>query len=227
MIRTTNNLVRILLFQAHLPPHFWVEVLHLATYLLNILPSSAINKETLHFRLYNTKPNYSNLRVFGCLCYPHLDTPHKLALLLTPYIFLRYPSNHRGYRCLDLASNKIIISRNVTCDETIFPYGSITPNHAPSYTFLDNEPNIIARQLLANSYVPHPTPSAQTQNEAQPDKLPPTQSLPNPTLTHPMVTHFQLGKNKPPSRLNLNVSTISPTPKSFIRALNELARCYA
>lgn len=48
-------------------------------------------------------------------------------------------SNHRGYRCLDLATNKIIISCNGSFDETVFPYGSVTPNATPSYTFLDDE----------------------------------------------------------------------------------------
>ncbi|GJZ35013.1 ribonuclease H-like domain-containing protein, partial [Tanacetum coccineum] len=48
MIRTINNLIRTLLFQAHLPPTFWVEALHMAAYLLHLLPSSAINNEIPH-----------------------------------------------------------------------------------------------------------------------------------------------------------------------------------
>ena len=39
MIRTTNDVVRTLLIQASLPPRFWAESLHTATYLLNCLPS--------------------------------------------------------------------------------------------------------------------------------------------------------------------------------------------
>jgi hypothetical protein len=38
MIRTTNNVLRSLLFQASLPARYWVESLHAATYLLNLLP---------------------------------------------------------------------------------------------------------------------------------------------------------------------------------------------
>ncbi|GKA36305.1 ribonuclease H-like domain-containing protein [Tanacetum coccineum] len=45
MIRTINNVIRTLLFQAHLPPSFWVKALHMAAYLLNILPSSAIQND--------------------------------------------------------------------------------------------------------------------------------------------------------------------------------------
>ncbi|GJT61432.1 ribonuclease H-like domain-containing protein [Tanacetum coccineum] len=42
MVRTINNLIRTLLFQANLPPTFWVEAYNMATHLLNILPSTAI-----------------------------------------------------------------------------------------------------------------------------------------------------------------------------------------
>jgi hypothetical protein len=41
VIRTVNDIARTLLFQASMPPKFWVESLHAATYLLNRLPTSA------------------------------------------------------------------------------------------------------------------------------------------------------------------------------------------
>ncbi|GJZ52281.1 ribonuclease H-like domain-containing protein [Tanacetum coccineum] len=140
MIRTINNVIRTLLFQAHLPPSFWVEALHMATYLLNLLPSTAINNEIPFTKLFQKEPNYSRLRIFGCLCYPHLHSPHKLAPRATPCIFLGFPAYHRGYRCLDLETNKIILSRHVTFDETQFPYKSMTPSSPPSYQFLEPTP---------------------------------------------------------------------------------------
>ncbi|GJW27198.1 ribonuclease H-like domain-containing protein [Tanacetum coccineum] len=148
MIRTINNLIRTLLFQAHLPPTFWVEALHMAAHLLNILPSTAINNEIPHTRLYKTTPNYADLRVFGCLCYPHVHTNHKLEPRATPSIFLGYPTNHRGYRCLDLNTDKIILSRHVTFDETVFPYGSMTPDASPPYDFLDTDPELLQKYML-------------------------------------------------------------------------------
>ncbi|KAJ9566982.1 hypothetical protein OSB04_002948 [Centaurea solstitialis] len=138
MLRTINNTVRTLLFHAHLPPTYWVEALHMAIHLLNLLPSTAINLDTPHYRLYQKHPSYSHLRIFGCLCYPHLTTPHKLGPRSSPCVFLGYPSLHRGFRCLDLSTKRIIISRHVTFDESIFPFGSVTPNDPPSYSFLDD-----------------------------------------------------------------------------------------
>ncbi|GJT37091.1 ribonuclease H-like domain-containing protein [Tanacetum coccineum] len=98
MLRTINNLIRILLFQAHLPPSYWVEALNMAAHLLNILPSTAINNKIPFTKLYNQTLTYEHLRVFGCLCYPHIDISHKLEPCSTPCIFLGYPVNHRGYR---------------------------------------------------------------------------------------------------------------------------------
>ncbi|GJV38465.1 ribonuclease H-like domain-containing protein [Tanacetum coccineum] len=65
MIRTINNMIRTLLFQAHLPPTFWVEALH-GAYLLNFLPSTPSN-EIPHTRLFNTTPKLCGSSYFCCL----------------------------------------------------------------------------------------------------------------------------------------------------------------
>ena len=72
---------RSLLFQASMPPTYWVEALHAATHVLNILPTKTLQLSTPHFALFGTAPTYGHLRVFGCLCYPNLSatTAHKLA----------------------------------------------------------------------------------------------------------------------------------------------------
>jgi hypothetical protein len=71
MIRTTNDVMRTLLIQASLPPRFWAESLHTATYLLNRLPSTASPALTPHHALFGTPPTYTHLRVFRCACYPN------------------------------------------------------------------------------------------------------------------------------------------------------------
>ncbi|GJW64968.1 ribonuclease H-like domain-containing protein, partial [Tanacetum coccineum] len=199
MIRTINNLIRTLLFQAHLPPTFWVEALHMAAHLLNILPSTAINNEIPHTRLYKTTPNYADLRVFGCLCYPHVHTNHKLEPRATPSIFLGYPTNHRGYRCLDLNTDKIILSRHVTFDETVFPYGSMTPDASPPYNFLDTDPNLIQKHMLHNMPTVGSSPVAATRQ--------PTSPSPQPTSTSAHSTG-------PPTNQPTNHSTLQPTPSA-------------
>src|SRR4029078_12003007 len=54
MIRTTNDVVRTLLIQASLPPRFWAESLHTATYLFNCFPSTASPAPTPQHALFGT-----------------------------------------------------------------------------------------------------------------------------------------------------------------------------
>ncbi|GJR23988.1 ribonuclease H-like domain-containing protein [Tanacetum coccineum] len=78
MIRTINNVIRTLLFQAHLPPSFWVEALHMAAYLLNILPSSAIQND-IPFGTFKPNPQF------------HGHTSHISLLPKSPSISLSDP----------------------------------------------------------------------------------------------------------------------------------------
>ena len=58
MLRTINNLIRSLLFQAHMSPQFLVETLHTATHLLNILPSKSIGDKVPYTTLFARAPTY-------------------------------------------------------------------------------------------------------------------------------------------------------------------------
>ena len=69
-IKTINNIVRTLLCHASTPPSFWHHALEMATYLHNILPTKLLGYNSPAQILYQKHPDYSHLRVFGCLCYP-------------------------------------------------------------------------------------------------------------------------------------------------------------
>ncbi|GJW77100.1 ribonuclease H-like domain-containing protein [Tanacetum coccineum] len=194
MLRTINNLIRTLLFQAHIPPSYWVEALNMAAHLLNILPSTAINNEIPFAKLYNQIPTYEHLRVFGCLCYPHVDVAHKLEPRSTPCIFLGYPANHRGYRCLDLVSNKIIISRHVRFDEDIFPFGNFTKSTKPTYDFL-----LPPMQTITN--VPTTEPFSEHVDEPH-----------NPIMAHPITPPTSPPQpHTPPSHSSTPIPTSAQT----------------
>lgn len=151
MIRTINNSIRSLLFQAHLTPGYWVEALNVAVHILNILPSISIQNRIPFTLLFQKTPRYDHLKVFGCLCFPNLNHSNlqKLAPRSTPCLFLGYPALHRGYRCLDLKTNKIIISRHVFFDESVFPAAE-SRSSSSTYRFLqlDEEPSPIFKQIL-------------------------------------------------------------------------------
>jgi hypothetical protein len=81
IIRFVNNVIRTLLIQASLLRRYWTEGLHTTTYLLNHLPTTAIQAACPHLVLFGSAPSYEHLRVFGCACYPNMvaTTPHKLS----------------------------------------------------------------------------------------------------------------------------------------------------
>ncbi|WVZ82501.1 hypothetical protein U9M48_029756 [Paspalum notatum var. saurae] len=133
-LRTINDVLRTLLFQAHLPPKYWVEALHTATYLINRRPCKPIQLRTPYQVLFGETPDYSHLKVFGCLCYPNLSSTmaHKLAPRSVPCAFLGYPQEHKGYRCLNLHTRKVITSRHVIFDENVFPFSTPQPTPQPA-----------------------------------------------------------------------------------------------
>jgi len=140
LIRSLNNVVRCLRFQASLPSFYWVEALQTASYLLNILPTKTLRSSTPHATLFGAAPSYDHLRVFGCKCYPNLSATatHKLSPRSTLCVFLGYSAHHKGYRCLDLSSNRVIISRHVTFDESAFRFAERSSSSTPAdLEFLD------------------------------------------------------------------------------------------
>jgi hypothetical protein len=71
---------------------------------------------------------------FGCTCYPNTaaTAPPKLSPCSTRCVFLGYSTDHKGYRCLNLSTNRLIVSRYVVFDEDSFPLTA-----SPSLTNLD------------------------------------------------------------------------------------------
>nr|GEW20170.1 retrovirus-related Pol polyprotein from transposon TNT 1-94 [Tanacetum cinerariifolium] len=223
MIRTINNIVRSLLSQARLPPEYWVEALLTATYLLNILPSTSINNDIPYTKLFNKATSYTHLRTFGCLCYPYTFPPHKLAPRITPSIFLGYPYNHRGYRYLDLNTNKIIISHD-NLDTSLIVLCLLTtptsPQQTPPQTKLQTTLQAIP-QTTPPTLLPTPSPLNTT---LLPNTSPPNTSPPPPspsTSQHPMVTRYKVGIMKANPKYNFHVTISSPIPKSPFHALRD------
>jgi hypothetical protein len=96
MIRSLNDIVRSLLFQASILAAYWVEGLSTTTYLLNRLPSKTLAFATPHFSLFRSHPSYDHLRVFGYACYPNTaaTVPHKLSPRSSHYVLLGYSPHH-------------------------------------------------------------------------------------------------------------------------------------
>ena len=109
------DVVRTLLLESFVPPHFWCEALSTAVHLINCLPSPTINHVSPFSKLFGHSPLYSNLCTFGCVCFVHFPPHerHKLTAQSFKCVFLGYVIPHKGYVCYDPHASHIPVSRNV------------------------------------------------------------------------------------------------------------------
>jgi hypothetical protein len=66
------NIVCTLLLESSVPTKFWCEALSIAVHFINRLPFPSLTNVSPFTRLFGHAPSYSNLHIFGCVCYVHL-----------------------------------------------------------------------------------------------------------------------------------------------------------
>lgn len=119
-----------------MPLKFWDEAFLAMVFLVNRTPSRVIDYQTPLEKLFGEQPEYSALRVFGCACWPNLHpfNSRKLQFRSTRCTFLGYSSLYKGYKCLDIATGRVYISRDVIFDENVFPFAELHPNAGAKLT---------------------------------------------------------------------------------------------
>jgi histone deacetylase 1/2 len=95
-----------------MPLKFWDEAFLAATYLINRLPTKVLDFFSPLERLFQEKPHCNGLRTFGCACWPNLRpfNTHKLQFRSKQCVFLGYSNMHKGFKCLDVAADRVYIS---------------------------------------------------------------------------------------------------------------------
>ncbi|PKU82566.1 Retrovirus-related Pol polyprotein from transposon TNT 1-94 [Dendrobium catenatum] len=207
---------RTLLKTASVPFKHWPEAVITSVYLINRLPSTLTSPLTPFELLHRTKPEYTHLRIFGCACYPLLPphSHHKFQSNTKPCVMLGYSDTYKGYKCLDMLTNKTLFSRHVTFHETSFPFSLkqdkkqeavadlppllLVPTSTTASNRTTTLSNNISTSSLNSNLLSPPTLSA-SNNHTNDHSASPIQHQ----ISHPMVTRTRTGKLKPVTRMNL------------------------
>ncbi|PKI43953.1 hypothetical protein CRG98_035629 [Punica granatum] len=100
-----------------------------------------LGNKSPHEVLFGKPPNYSNLRVFGSLCYAHTRTKDKFAPRSRKCIFIGYSHAKKGWRLSYMKDQHIFVWKDVRFCETIFPFaagnGDLKQERKGGLLFLD------------------------------------------------------------------------------------------
>ena len=114
---------RALLFQMHVPKHFWADAISAACFLINQMPSSILDWTTPFQTLFPHKSLFPiEPWVFECTYFVQDVRPHvsKFDPKSLKCIFLGYSRVQKGYRCYYPSLRRCMVSVDVTFLRILF-----------------------------------------------------------------------------------------------------------
>ena len=95
------------------------EALHTGVHILNRCPKKALKDKTSVEAWSEIKPSESHFKTFRCICYAHVPAEKRTKLdeKSQKCVFLGNSDVTKGYRFLDVKTNKLVVSRDVIFDE--------------------------------------------------------------------------------------------------------------
>ena len=230
-----------LLSQASMPYPYWTFVAQIAVNLINMLPTSVLGWKSPWSKLYFSPPDLTQLKIFGCACYPNLRpyTAHKLEPRTKECIFIGYPTSSKGYFCLDHQKNHVYTSRHVIFNESKFPFSSTVTSISSTSSNATTIPTWLSNQLylhstnqpfLLGSYPSLPiNPSSNTQpsqsaaklsllptSNSNPESSPSHTNSPSPSAVEPSLLPTSNTHPKPLPPYILNSHPMQTKSKSGI-----------
>jgi hypothetical protein len=102
-----------------LPGMFWGEAVNCVVYILNRAISKLTGSKTPYELWTGSKPHVKHLRTFGCVAHVKVTKPNlkKLDDRSRGMSFVGYEPRSAAYRCYDLTTKRVHISRDVVFDE--------------------------------------------------------------------------------------------------------------
>ena len=192
------------MFQYEILNNFWSYAIKHVVFLINRVPSPVIKNQTPFELLFNQKPDFSIIKVFGSLYYASTYHPRKkFDLRSRRGIFLGFQNGTKGYIILDIDSREIFLSRNVIFHETILPF---------------KKPNSLSPNIT--SHVPA-TPSTPFSQIVYPHMDPISLDI----LPNPPTSHFNPPAPTTPSSSNTSSPNTHPTSPSSSTTSNHIPIC--
>jgi hypothetical protein len=113
-------MAQMMLDEHRTPRRFWAEVVNTACYVSNRIYHRVHTKKTCYELMHGRTPKGSHFHVFCCKCFilkkgKKLD---KFEARSVDGIFFRYASHSRAYRVLNLETNQIVETCELTFEET-------------------------------------------------------------------------------------------------------------
>ena len=179
--RTIMDKAMAMVHAAGLTAGFWEYAVNAAVHIYNRTPTRTLGWRT-PFELWNSGqiPDVSHLRIFRCLGYMHVpgDKRRKLDAKAIEVVLVGYEPGSKGYRLWDRNTHSLRLSRDVTFDESVFPFlQGAKPHPAPE------PPAPISAQapIIISPAVAVPN------RPAQPPALPPVSTPVLPTGAAPVL----------------------------------------
>lgn len=145
--RTIMEKALSMLHFAGLSHGFWQLAVGCAVHLYNRQPMRRFKWRTPITAWNGTVPDVSYFRVFGCKVFVHVQKDHrqKLEKKALEMTFVGYADGSKGYLFWNPAKRSLVVSRDVTFDENIFPARKepgnhpVTPGDNPFPEFQDDD----------------------------------------------------------------------------------------
>lgn len=208
-----------------MPLTYWPQAFATATFLINRMTTPVLQNTSPYQKLFQTLPNYSKLRTFGCLCYPWLRpyAPNKLKHRSTPCVFIGYSLTQSAYLCLDPTTDRVYTSRHERFNETEYPYTKLRqpppiippePVHPQTpyqpHTTITPQPTLVQSPTVTQESSP---PSSETLPQASTS----SSSPPPPQQTTTLAPNIATATEVPPS--TVEVATHQPQPTTDAQTL--------
>jgi hypothetical protein len=124
--------IRGMLLTSRLPSYTWGYASYYAVYIKNRVPSPVLSSRhqtptSPYMLVFGTKPSFSNLHPFGCLCwiyvFKHQSPGWKLSARGLPCVFLGLGDwqGRKAFLALDLSTRRVHATVTAKFDETYFP----------------------------------------------------------------------------------------------------------